>query len=103
MASTFLIQTIKLGKCFICLSMVVVLHVCFSNSHWFVDAKDVVFKATHSELNLDLQNHFHTVEISSLLPASEDESCNASPKGLLHSFYLYQFYIKFAISFFTLI
>ncbi|XP_057539405.1 aspartyl protease family protein At5g10770-like [Amaranthus tricolor] len=80
MASTFLIQTIKLGKCFICLSMVVVLHVCFSNSHWFVDAKDVVFKATHSELNLDLQNHFHTVEISSLLPASEDESCNASPK-----------------------
>ena len=38
-------------------------------------------KATHKPQSLELKFHYHIVEVSSLLPSTDEESCNASPKG----------------------
>lgn len=86
MATIILIPTIKW---FLSLSLAILL-LSISNSHWFIKAEDHVVvvgdgkvnnKATDKPQSLELKYHsHHIVEVSSLLPSTDEESCNASPK-----------------------
>ncbi|XP_021762089.1 aspartyl protease family protein At5g10770-like [Chenopodium quinoa] len=48
----------------------------------FLSTNCQCFAKVHHPPTLEQEHHFHTVEVSSLLPATDEEGCNPSPKGI---------------------
>ncbi|KAL2897559.1 Aspartyl protease AED1 [Bienertia sinuspersici] len=72
MATIVLIPTIKW---FSFLSLILLLF--STNCNWFATAEDVAIEADNDKV----EHHFHTIQVSSLLPTIDEESCNPSTKG----------------------